>query len=227
MAIVEYILEKANESDEVLVFTKTGFSFSASFIRKNNLEQMRSVKVLKDDENPYWLGFKFLDASNVSNSLALLNKQGDSGKTTAARAIKAAQIYSKSETLRSIRDDESKISRRFAIQWDVTKRLYFVELRPTFEKRTPFDDRLTIDPSARGIYRYKNSSDKVIYIGKGVIRDRAQSPERQKWQIKTIEYSICKSDNDAFRWEAYYINDYESKEGKIPPFNEIKGRCEN
>lgn len=224
MAITEFVLDRANESDETLTLTKTGFSFSASFIKNKKLEQKKSVKVLKDDENPYWLGFIFLDEANAPNSLTLLNKQGNSGKVSASRSIKAGQLYSKSEVLSKLRDSDLKTSRRFQLQFDLTKRHYFIELRPAFERKVPFQEKHTIPPTAKGIYRYRNNDNEIVYIGKGVIKDRAHEPDRQNWQITQIEYSICKTDEEAFRWEAYYIEEYESLRGKIPLFNQIKGQ---
>lgn len=226
MAIVEYILDKANGDDEVLVFRTSGFGFSASFIRNNDLQQKRSLKILRNEDNEYWLGFKFFDETGVPNSLALLNSQGNTGKTTAARSVKAAQLYAKSAVLRKIRDSVSKQSRSFPIKWDMTNRIFYAELRPAFEHTCSYDERNQIPADLRGIYRYRNSADEVIYIGKGVVRERASSPERKTWQIAFIDYSACSNEDDAYRWESYYIDAFEKLAGRIPLFNEIKGRSE-
>jgi len=224
MAIVEFQIEKRREINDTLTFNKSGFSFSASFIKNNKLENMRSVKIFRDEDNSYWIGFRFLEEVFTGNSLALINKQGDTGKRTSARVIKAGQLYSASAVLRNIRDSVTKASRTFEIKWDVTQRVFFVDLRPTFEHSCLFDEKNRISPDARGIYRYLNSSGEIVYIGKGVIRDRASSPERQQWQIQKIEYSLCQSDEESLRWEAFYIEDFEKLNGKIPLFNNIKGQ---
>ena len=224
MAIVEFELSKGRENGETLVLTSSGFSFSAAFIKNQKLEQKRSVKILRDDENSYWLGFKFFDEQFVENSVALINRQGNSGRTTAARTVKAGQLYSASPVLRSLRDADSKTARTFSMRWDVTKRLFYADLRPNFEQKIPFEDRNTLGSDLRGIYRYRNVSNEIIYIGKGVIRDRAKSPERENWQINTIEFSICPSDQDAYKWECFYLEDFERQNGRIPVMNKIKGR---
>lgn len=224
LAIVEFELAKGRESGETMVLTSSGFSFSAAFIRNQKLEQKRSVKILRDDENPYWIGFKFFDEQFVENSVALINRQGDSGKTTAARTVKAGQLYSASPVLRSLRDADSKTARTFTMRWDVTNRLFYADLRPNFELKMPFEERNTLQSDLRGIYRYRNASNEIIYIGKGVIRDRAMSPEREDWQIKSIEYSACPTDADAYRWESFYLEDFERLNGRIPVMNKIKGR---
>lgn len=224
MAIVEFELAKGRESGETIVFTSSGFSFSAAFIKNQKLEQKRSVKILRDETNPYWIGFKFLDEPYAENSVAVINRQGNSGKITSARTVKAGQLYSVSSVLRSLRDAESKIARTFPIRWDLTNRLFYADLRPNFELKIPFEERNSIGANDRGIYRYRNASNEIIYIGKGVIRDRAMTPERQDWQIVSIEYSLCLTDEDSYRWEAFHIEDFERLNGRIPLLNKIKGR---
>lgn len=224
MAIVEFELSKGRESGETIVLTSSGFSFSAAFIKNQKLEQKRSVKILRDDANAYWIGFKFFDEQFVENSVALINRQGDSGKTTAARTVKAGQLYSASPVLRSLRDADSKTARTFSMRWDVTNRLFYADLRPNFEQKIPFEDRNKLGSDLRGIYRYRNASNEIIYIGKGVIKDRAKSPEREDWQIISIEFSVCASDEDAYKWESFYLEDFERQNGRIPMMNKIKGR---
>ena len=224
MAIVEFELSKGRENGETVVLTSSGFSFSAAFIKNHKLEQKRSVKILRDDENAYWIGFKFFDEQFVENSVALINRQGNSGKTTAARSVKAGQLYSASPVLRSLRDADSKTARTFSLRWNVTNRIYYADLRPNFERKIPFEERNTLDSDLRGIYRYRNASNEIIYIGKGVIRDRAMSPERENWQINSIEFSVCSSEEDSYKWESFYLEDYERQNGRIPVMNKIKGR---
>ena len=80
-----------------------------------------------------------------------------------------------------------------------------------------------INDEARGIYRYIDKSDQILYIGKGLIKQRASDAERANWGIDKIEYSVIEDENKALEWESYYIDLYVTTNGLRPPFNRIKG----
>lgn len=224
MAIVEIIFNRTKGNhDEVLTITKNGLAFSASFIKNQKLEQKQAVKFYKDSENEYWLGFEFFDDKATTNSLALQSSATD-GKSTFTRTLKATALFSSSIILQAIRENPNKLSKVFEIKKDKVNGKFFISLRPVFEKSIRFEERSSINSEIQGIYRYLNEKGEIIYIGKGFIKDRANSPERIKWQIKKIQYSELFTEEDCFKWESYYIDEYESEHGMIPVFNEIKGR---
>lgn len=226
MAIVEIVFNRTkNNFEEALTITSSGLSFSSTFIKNQKLEQKQSVKFYKDDENEFWLGFDFFDDKIVPNALALQSASVD-GKPKFTRTLKAAKLFSESVHLQAIRKNPNKASKVFEIKKDKVNGKFYITLRPTFDKSISFSDKNTIDARAQGIYRYLNSDGVVVYIGKGFIRDRANSQERAKWQIKTIEYSVLQTDEECLKWEAFYLNEYESQYGSIPIFNEIKGHAE-
>ena len=161
----------------------------------------------------------------VPNALALQSASVD-GKPKYTRTLKAAKLFTESIHLQAVRNNPNKASKVFEIKKDKVNGKFYITLRPTFEKSIGFSERNLIDSRAQGIYRYLNSSDDVVYIGKGFIRDRANSQERAKWQIKTIEYSVLQTDDECLKWEAFYLNEYESQHGSIPMFNEIKGHSD-
>jgi len=59
MAIKEVSLDRIPAQDSVLYINKSGISFSANFIKKEKLQDAKGVKFFADDEDPYYLGFKF------------------------------------------------------------------------------------------------------------------------------------------------------------------------
>ena len=67
------------------------------------------------------------------------------------------------------------------------EKCFFFTVAPCFECN---NESITIPEGATGIYRYRNSDDEVIYIGRGNIRDRLRSPERKDWDIAKVEYSL-------------------------------------
>ena len=120
-------------------------------------------------------------------------------------------------------NNPNKASKVFEIKKDKVNGKFYITLRPTFERSIGFAERNKIDSEAQGIYRYLDENNKVIYIGKGFIKDRANSAERMSWQIKTIEFSPLRTEEECFKWEAFYINEHQSQYGAIPVFNGIKG----
>jgi hypothetical protein len=77
--------------------------------------------------------------------------------------------------------------------------MWTISLCPAFEMRVGSGSE--IPANAAGIYRYLRGND-VVYIGRGTIRSRFNSPERQEWDFDTIEYSIVLNDQQP-HWESY------------------------
>ena len=99
-------------------------------------------------------------------------------------------------------------------------------MRPNFEIIVKFSDRNTIPDAFKGIYRYRNNDGQIIYIGKGGVKTRVNSPERKEWGISKIEYSVLLDDDKSYYWENYYLERYVSTFGSKPPFNVIMGKSE-
>ena len=86
-----------------------------------------------------------------------------------------------------------------------------------------FENVGKIDNMAKGIYRYINSENNIIYIGKGNIKARAKIPQRIEWGICLIEYSIVEDNDTAYKWEEYYLQKYVERHGVKPAFNVVMG----
>lgn len=225
MAIKEVTLNRIPAQDSVLYINKSGISFSANFVKKEKLQEAKGIKFFEDDEDPYYLGFKFKNDLEESNTLSLVastrGKFGGAGFT-----IKAAELINKNSILKNIQKMTSRQDRTFEIFYEKKTNIYSILLRPNFEIVVKFSDRNTIPDAFKGIYRYRNNDGQIIYIGKGGVKTRVNSPERKEWGISKIEYSVILDDDKSYYWENYYLERYVSTFGSKPPFNIIMGKSE-
>ena len=221
MAIRPIILESVPITRDVVMISNSGISFSASFIKSKELHTMVSVGFFIDDKDQYKLLFKFYKEEGLPNTLVLL-KSGRGG-VSYGRTVKAQELFSKNRVLSSIQKLTTKSSRTFDIKFDKFDGYYFISLRPSFENFVLVGNSSSLPSSANGIYRYLDKSGDVIYIGKGNIKSRLQSTERKTWGINKIEYSILNSEDDSFKWESFYIDEYQNQFGLLPTFNRISG----
>ena len=105
------------------------------------------------------------------------------------------------------------------------ERPWFIRLMPAFEESVVPSRIGSLGPGPKGIYRYFSGGE-VVYIGKGVIRDRyQQEPERASWGISRIEYSIIEDDQEALEWEAWWIDRFRKENGgDLPRYNRVGGK---
>ncbi len=111
-----------------------------------------------------------------------------------------------------------------------TRRPWYIQLMPAFEKSISPSEINQLDSNAMGIYRYRggNDGEEVIYIGKGNIRERFQQESgRLDWNISRIEYSILQgegSDQKAIEWESWWIQRFRRENnGRRPRYNQQDG----
>jgi len=101
---------------------------------------------------------------------------------------------------------------------------WVITLIPAFDNIVKRSDYLKIGSDLKGIYRYL-LNDKIVYIGKGNIRDRLNEPQRKEWNFEIIEYSIIDDVNEQFEWESFWIESYKNEnDGYLPSYNLIAGK---
>jgi hypothetical protein len=222
VAIRPIVLENMASSEEVLIIRPKSITFSAKFMRENNLSDMEFVLFLQDDADSYWLGFRFFENSPPVGSLTL-GRSADSS----TRMITATGLINRSFILSAIAKVEDKNPRTFVIQRDKKNDCWFVRLRPSFERMALLSDKNSIGPEIRGIYRYFDLQGSLLYIGQGLIRDRLDSPERRSWGIHKIEYSILETEQDCLAWESHYILEHVERFGVKPPLNRVMGHSQS
>ena len=226
MALKEVVLERIPSQDSVLYINKSGISFSANFMKKERLENSEGIKFFFDEDDPYFLGFLFTNDSSTPNTLSLMASGRGTKGASAGVTIKARELINKNLILKSIINLPNKLDRTFEITFDKQREIYFILLRPNFEVTVNWSDKNKIPDSYSGIYRYLDRNSQIIYIGKGLIKNRASSPERAEWGVVKIQYSVIESDEKSFYWENYYLDRFVSVNGSKPPFNVIMGKSE-
>jgi hypothetical protein len=225
VAVKEVSLDRIPSQDAVLYINKSGITFSATFIKKHNLQNHAGVKFFVDDEDPYYLGFNFVNDNSEPNTLSLL-ASGRSKGGSAGFTIKASELINKNAILKNIQKLPDKIDRTFEINFDKKTNLFSIILRPNFEITVSWTDKNRIPETYTGIYKYIGKDSQVLYIGKGNIKSRANSPERNGWGVAKIQYSVIENDEKCFYWESYYLERFVAANGARPPFNVIMGKSE-
>ena len=82
---------------------------------------------------------------------------------------------------------ENAADRAFPLKQVGNKREWIATLCPSFEFSVSRNDHLRIPPDSAGIYRYMDDN-KIVYIGKGVIRSRYNETGRSDWQFDLIQF---------------------------------------
>lgn len=226
MAIKEVSLERIPAQDAVLYINKSGITFSANFVKKHNLTEQLGVKFFIDDEDPYYLGFIFVQETSAPNTLSLLASGRSKGKS-AGFTVKASELINKNAILKNIQKLPDKIDRTFEINLNKKSNLFMIILRPNFEITIKWTDKNRIPDIYKGVYKYIGNDGQTLYIGKGNIKSRANSPERNSWGISKIQYSVIDNDEQCFYWENYYLERFVTVNGAKPPFNVIMGKSES
>lgn len=204
-------------SYEGLSFRKSGLYWNANFIKNNRLEKHTDIEFHRNDEDPYVLGFTFHE-SETPASLSL--QKSARGKNSNGRTVKAAALRKTNKLI----DAECKSeSDPFPISYDKHNKIFYIVLRPNFVNKIKFSEVNRLPTDLKGIYRYLDETNSIIYIGKGVIRQRAEQDERKEWGVKFIEYAVIESDDDALEWESHYIEEFRQDHGFLPSFNRIRG----
>lgn len=215
--------DKARLVGEYLSITNLGFTFGATFIRNNKLEDMMSVKILQDPEDPYFYAFQFIEkhSHEVSGAYKLTRS---AHSATATRQCNAKAVINSSKQLSSIRDSLEREQKAFDIKpYDKHKNIYCVSLTPSFEFCLPFSDIKNINKDITGIYRCLDENEAVIYIGSGFIKQEAINAQQKskEHRFKFIEYSIINDREAAFDWEYYHQKSYTKKFGNLPILNKV------
>lgn len=219
MAIRKIFLEKGPNRNHAFTVRKSGLAWGAKFVQDNSLEGKNYLVFLEDDENPYWLGFRFEDSAQ--DGALKLGTNKDSSNVF----HKAQELFSRNPVLRKVREEQTTKSSAgvFSIHEDKKNNCFYVNLRPCFENSIERSDINHIPAGCTGIYRYIDGNE-VVYIGEGVIRERTKEPSRKGWKADRIEYSIIEDKTSCQHWESHYIAEFQNRHGRLPYYNAIAGR---
>jgi hypothetical protein len=195
-------------------------AFNAHFIRMNDLHEKTRVTVLCDADR-FQVGFQFHSNASDQDSFALTTDGGRKGKTAYGRAIEVQALMKRYRWLKAAATPRGRLIRRYSPEWRPTYGAWIINVRPSFEIRVSIAE--DIDPGLHGIYRYL-SNDKIVYVGRGDIRSRANSPDREAWLFDTIEYSVIEDLAEQEKWETWWLDDYRNEFGALPFYNRVGGK---
>jgi len=208
-----------NYVDSQVTLTPYGFKFSKSASNKAGLHDIHWMRVHYNADDRIIVFEPMAGDDKKSDVLKLgTSKRGDKSLVTKG-------LISRENWIRAISKLDIK-ERRFELrQRHVNPKGWFIQLMPAFEESIKPSDINQLDDH-KGIYRYVGGDDgtEIIYIGKGIIKDRFREEHRKDWSIAKIEYSIINDDQKAYEWEAYWINRYkEEHNGRRPRYNKVDG----
>jgi hypothetical protein len=194
-------------------------AFNATFTRMAEITTRHRVIIYADPEY-LRLGFEFL-TDDKPNSLALSQASSEKkGEKRTGLFCSAAGVINQYPWVKSVTKLSPK-DRRF---YDPKKesKLWIIELCPAFEVRNAREST-NIPSDAVGIYRYVRENGEVVYIGRGDIKKRLASPDRKDWDFDLVEYSIVKNPDQQIKWETYWIEKFQTANGRIPFYNKVSG----
>jgi hypothetical protein len=192
--------------------------FSAKFVEVANLEQAEWCQLIEQDSDDCWVGFKFSVGERPMDSLRF-EPNGSAGKS---RIVRTGAFINGSPLLGQTAKKEG-LESTFELTLDRRKEVWFTRLRPTFERMALYENSSSIPSEAKGIYRYLDVNDELLYLGKGNIRDCLDSRGRDEWGIHKIEFSIIANDEDSLRWMHHFVTEYRSNHGEMPAMKRIRG----
>jgi len=201
------------QSDEPSVKVNSDrFSFNVVLAKLAELEKNRYVSIYFDEELRR-IGFEFKKDSDSSDDFKVLS----AGK---AMSCSSREILSKPWVKKVA---QLKKENAFAAKQD--GKVWVITLCPAFEITCKRTDSNKIPSDAKGIYRYIQGAE-IVYIGKGVIRDRLNEKRRAEWKFDIIEYSIIDDEQDALSWESFWIDRYKDENNsELPTYNLISGHA--
>ena len=172
------------------------------------------------DEKDRKIGFEF-HKDERADSFAMCAQSSDrkgekrKGLQCTSRGVLARHPWIASVARQSVKN------RRF--RPDKQGKLWVVQLCPAFEIRKARESG-EIPSGDVGIYRYVREDGEVVYIGRGPIKERLSSPERDEWTFDVIEYSVVPDPDEQVKWEDYWIERHKEEQGgERPIYNKISG----
>ncbi len=207
----------------LVTLRQTSVAFNSPFVKQADLKQHRFVS-FKVDPETFRVGMRFHDDANDPTALTLTHDGGGGSHKRRQRnnlSVMAAALMSRNKWVRAVAKQKDVTLRRFQPDWNSLDKLWVITLRPSFERHA--EQVSDIPSDACGIYRYVQDGQ-IVYIGKGSIRGRAQSPERDDWKWETIEYSVISDEPQQFKWETWWLEWFERRHNTLPQYNRIGGQ---
>ena len=213
--------DKMAGSDKAFISIRPSriFSFNSEFAKKADLgSKYNRVSIYTDSEN-WKVAFKFHNDKDDVDSFKLYK---DGGSKSPARGMNttAHSVFKHNRWIEKVAKAEDTLLRRFEPERGSSKK-WVIQLAPSFEKEAK--EVTGIPSNTTGIYRYIRKGE-IVYIGKGNIRKRVNSPIRKGWEFDKIEYSIIGHPEIMDFWESFWIDKFLERNGHLPLYNKLSGQ---
>jgi hypothetical protein len=208
----------APDQRSLITIRRQSIAFNAHFSAIAQLDKHTRVTIHADSEE-FKIGLDFHSDSSDHASYALCNDGG--GSSGRGRSAEMRSLFKENKWIAAIGLAKEGAARRFEPQWSSADSFWIVKLAPSFEFKV--SDKSVIPSDLSGIYRYRRGND-VVYIGRGVIRSRASSPEREIWDFDSIEYSVVADVASQEKWESHWLNIHTAEHDGLPFYNRIAGK---
>lgn len=195
------------------------FRFNAVFAKIAEID-LRSRVTLYIDDRERRIAFEF-HTDQKPDSFAL-TPDGSPGRGKARKGLGCTSmgVLAKYPWVAAVSRQAMK-NRRFTPKKEGS--LWVIQLCPAFEIRKARESA-DIPADHAGIYRYLREDGEIVYIGRGPIKARLNSPEREMWTFDVVEYSVVDDPDQQVRWEDYWIERFkEDHNGEKPIYNKISG----
>jgi len=191
------------------------FAFNAEFVKKAELgSKYKKVTIITDPEK-YTIEFKFHSNEEDRNAFQLYRNRGKMLNVT------AQAIFKFNKWIEAAAAVDDPLLRRFKPQYNNLYKTWVINLAPSFENKVK--KKSDVPDGIRGIYRYIRKAE-IVYIGKGNIKKRVNSPERAGWEFDKIEYSRIEDPGIMEHWESFWIEKFYEREGRLPLYNKLAGQ---
>lgn len=206
------IKKKNIVSDEpCITIRRDRFCFNSVFVRLAQIEACSYMNIFCNPDERC-IGFQFKKEKNSPDDYKITGTI-QKGLYGACREV-LEKDWVKS-VIKNNKDSQFFVSR--------DGKIWFIRLMPAFDTRVMRTEYLQISSETTGIYRYLNTQNEIVYIGKGNIRKRLLEAQRDDWEFAAIEYSEVADDKESYEWESFWIDKYKSEKGILPIYNQIMG----
>lgn len=207
------------EPVSLITIRKDAFAFNSHFARVADLDKKSHVLIFTNHDQ-YRIGFKFVDDAKDPDSL-VLTSDGGTSKEKGGRLVQVSGLMKELAWLKALALSNDFTAKKFNPRWENNNQIWAIDIAPAFEIRV--SDKSQIATTSKGIYQYKRG-DEIVYIGRGQIRSRLNSSERENWDFEVIEYSLIESESEQQKWESFWLDRFVALNGKLPIYNRISGQ---
>jgi len=195
------------------------FSFNSELVKRADLGVKHNRVSIHTDPENWRIKFEFHNNKNDISSFKLY-KDGGSKSLAKGMNITARNVFNTNKWLKKVASEDNLLLRRFEPTKE-SRNEWIIQLGPFFEQEAI--ESTDIPSVATGIYRYIRNNE-IMYIGKGNIRERVNSPKRKDWEFDKIEYSIIEGTEIMSHWESFWLDKFYEKEGRLPLYNKLAGQ---